>query len=358
MYIVILGVFSLFSLLGYSRGFNQAPGTRALLIVLCLLTIVVVGTRYESVDYYAYLEIYNRLDFKNFNFPLYSSPADQTTGNEFIFATLTTVFKFLGIEPVWWFLTIAACSITLKILFLKRNARYLWLALFMYISFSFFKELSQIRNALAISFLLFSMQYAIERRPYKFALMVFVASGIQIFALSMLPLYILGRADKKGAGFIFLFMLCLVSIVLSEFGSHLVRVFYFIHPLIASKLNGYLSSGGYELGGLYYFLLLGVFIVFLNGFFIKQPREYYVFSSFSFVGFIGYVMFGDAGELGNRFLDTYLFATLPIIASLMLEFGSRNLKLILYPYWMIFGFTIFIAKMQSAFVYQSVLFGL
>lgn len=345
-------------LLGYIEKFNQNFFSRLILLFLGTILIFIIGTRYASVDYFGYLEVFNRTDFSKFGLPFFESTGRdlQTTGNEFVFASITSLFKLFNIEEVWWFTTIAAISISLKFWFYQKHSAYLWLTVFLFISFAFFKEVSQIRNMLALAFILFAMQFASERKPFKFISAVIVAFGMQAFALSMLPLYFIGLAAKHRVIYYGLFVLALVSGIFVALGIHLTRFFLFIHPAIGSKLAGYLHLGGYELGGLYYFLLLGVLIVFFVGMFFRQESKFYVFSSYAFIGFIGYVVFGDAGALGNRFLDTYFFGSIPIIAAQMIKEADRGLKPPLYLYWIMFGTVIYFSKMQSQFPYKNLLF--
>lgn len=357
MYNFIFILFLTLGVMSYFKSFNSSRFSSFLVLYVFILLVLVIGPRYASVDYFGYLQVFNRVDFSRFGFPFYGAESgdSQTTGNEFLFATLTSIFKLFDVEPVWWFTTIAALSVGIKLKFYKKHATYLWLTVFLYICFTFGKELAQIRNAFAIGILLFSMQFAIEKKPYKFVATVLMASGVQVFALVMLPLYWLGRAGERKAIFLGLFIIALSSGLLASLGLSITRLFFFIHPAIAAKLSGYLASGGYQLGGLYYFLLLGVLLIFTVGVLKRQREDYYVFSSFCFVGLAGYAIFGEAGALGNRFLDTFLFGTIPLIASLMVNGVSKPYKSLSFLYWLAFGTVIYFAKMSSQAPYQNLL---
>lgn len=357
MYNFIYTTFVFLAFYGYKKSFNLNRLTSFLIVCVFFILVFIIGARYDSVDYFGYLSVFNRVDFSGFGFPFYNLDEGmlQTTGNEFLFATLTSFFRLFDIDPVWWFSTIAALSLGVRIIFYRKNAEYFWIAFFLYICFAFGKEISQIRNALAIGILLFAMNYTFLRKPWRFVIFSLIASGIHIFSLAILPMYYLGRAGKYKVIYILMFVFTIFSGLMASLGLSITKLFFFIHPAVASKLSGYLSSGGYQLGGLFYANLFTSFLIFAVGFLWKQREEYYVFASFSFVGLAGYAIFGEAGELGNRFLDTFAFSVFPLLASFMLNDSPKSSKSYLFFYWLAFGTIIYFAKMSSQAPYQNLL---
>src|SRR5690554_3682370 len=85
--------------------------------------LFIVGFRYASVDYFGYEELFKEASFAYFSFPFFTTHIG-TTGMEIVWASLSSLFNFIGLTfPVWVFF-VAFLSITIKFYFFKKFTPY------------------------------------------------------------------------------------------------------------------------------------------------------------------------------------------------------------------------------------------
>ena len=140
-----------------------APLMRSKLLLLglyCFITfmmIFIAGLRVGGTDYEAYAFMVKSQSFDYFSFPYYSAPLLNTSGNEFLWATIASMsnsFNF-GITGA---LFLSACvSIGLKSFVFLRASKLPILSLVIFAALIFHKELGQVRHALMLAFFICSL---------------------------------------------------------------------------------------------------------------------------------------------------------------------------------------------------------
>lgn len=160
---------SFFSLI---RGF---PAKEVATLVFILIFLV-VGLRYASVDYFSYLRIYEGVNsFSEIGVFIYS--ISESTPVESGFATLILLEKLVFGHFFAFIIFFSMISIAIKYYAFNKLSPYILLSILIYLSDEFFwKDLGQIRNAMAAGILLLSVIFAYERKPVKFFFLLFIAT--------------------------------------------------------------------------------------------------------------------------------------------------------------------------------------
>ena len=236
-------IFSLPCILAAVVSFNNKIDRvfRLLFLFFIVFYVLIVGLRFGSVDYFNYEDIYYKTSISDFSFPFFDSNSG-TTGNEFIYATATVVFKYFGLPFQVFLFFVALVSISLKFYIFKTYSKYFALSVLVYLSFNFTKDLGQIRNALSAGIILMSIIFISSRRPLGFYFSIFIASGIQIFAITALPLYIIHNNRFR---FHILIVGLTVAMALPIIGGVMPFLIKFLEQLsgpVISKVIGYYNN--------------------------------------------------------------------------------------------------------------------
>ncbi|MBD3842430.1 MAG: EpsG family protein [Campylobacterales bacterium] len=172
---VYLGIF-LTTLVNSFFSLVRAFPTREVARLIFILIFLVVGLRYASVDYFSYLTIYEGVtSFSNLGVFIY--PVSESTPVESGFAALILLEKLLYGNFFAFVLIFSMISIAIKYYTFSKLSPYLLLSILIYLSDEFFwKDLGQIRNAMAAGILLLSVIFAYERKPVKFFFLLFIAT--------------------------------------------------------------------------------------------------------------------------------------------------------------------------------------
>ena len=314
-------------------------------------TVFIVGTRYASVDYFAYIEVYERVDFTYIGFPFYSAPGG-TTGNEFLFATVTSAFRYLDLDPATWFMFIAFSSIFIKFYVYAKYSSQVWLAVYLFIALMLFKELGQIRNALASSFVLLSVIFAVKRRPLFYLACFSAAFLVQAFSIVALPLYVLINNRVKPVRLLKLaLVIALMSPLVGGITHHIITLLTGQSGAMISRLMSYYSQDEpYGLGGLgILYLTVGLIALIFSNRFV---HDRYLFA----YGLSAYFLFSDVATIGMRASDMFVINSLPMILCLMTSKFFGYQRFIPYFFAVAFGALYFVFSLGFPEPYQSILF--
>lgn len=235
-------IFSLTAVLSiYEILVGGSKASKTMFYVLCFFLVLFVGLRYDSVDYFSYQEIWERVDFTSFSIPFYLSYGGST-GNEFIFATILSFIKSLGGGFEFFIFLIALMSLCIKLHFFRVYSPYVFISIFIYLSFSLFKEMGQIRNALSAAIFLFAIKPMAERKLASYTLITLVSFGVQastfigFFAYWLYPL-----VKRKYYPYLILASAFLVSIF-GGIASVLIGYSYYLPFQLSSRALSYFSK--------------------------------------------------------------------------------------------------------------------
>lgn len=305
-------------------------------IYLYFFIVFVTGFKYASIDYFGYEELFYNTNLNDFSFPFFKG-ALGTTGKEYLWATISSVFKFLGFAfPIWVFF-IALVSVSIKFYYFKKFTPYFLLAVAIYITQSFIKDMGQIRNGLAGAILLFSVMPIIKRDVFKFVLVVLAAFGVQAYAIIALPLYWLYPffARLKYNLILSLILLSLLSFYggIAELILNKVGASSLINERVMHKLEGYSERDVTNLSivsitGISYVLISVLLILWKERVHERNP-VLTVFSMFHYYGVFLFLLFTGINTLNNRSLDLFSMTSLPFILVIPLLFSKGVTKTLL-----------------------------
>lgn len=114
------------------------------------------------------------------------------------FYLIRTFWNILDFNPTGTFTTYALIGTSLVLFTIKRDSRYYWFSLSLFISIYFILgEMIQIRQAVAAGFLLLSTKYICTKNPKIYFLLTSFAILFHYSAIIMIPLYFLSPISKR-----------------------------------------------------------------------------------------------------------------------------------------------------------------
>lgn len=109
------------------------------------------------------------------------------------FVFISKLIKMVSDDWTFYLCVVGSLTFLFLYRFISSYNLYPFIGLFVYISrFMIFRNMAQIRAALALSIVLFAIRYTYKRDLLKFLLIVFAASSIHISVLVVIPFYWLG----------------------------------------------------------------------------------------------------------------------------------------------------------------------
>lgn len=331
--------------------------SKILFTYLFFIIVMIIGSRVGGPDYSSYAEIYSLTSFSCIGFPLFEC-FSGTTGNEFIYAFLSSIFVSFNLSLVCWFFFVGALSVLIKLAIYRKVSNYFWLSVFIFFSLVFHKEIGQIRNALAGGVILWAVYFAVHKNFKLFIFSVLLASGVQIFSLSAIVLYPLINFNlNKSLLLKFGSVVILTSSFFGGITSILVEYSNIFPPILARKLLGYFDNDqSYETGLLSLIFIL--LVLFSAGFSKHFSRDKYAYgyAICIFYGVLGYFLFKDVATLGGRFGDMFVLGAMPIFFARIVDFFSSRYKFTPYFIVLIFGTVMFYRVMYKFPAYESFLF--
>ena len=127
------------------------------------------------------------------------------------FRIITFVCGLFGVNPLGSLFVYALCGTSLMMYCIKRDSSYPWFSLMLFVSIYFILgEMIQIRQAVAIGFLLMSVKYIYEKDKGKFWLAFFGGICFHYSALAILPLYYLSPTKINKKAFLIALGICAV----------------------------------------------------------------------------------------------------------------------------------------------------
>jgi hypothetical protein len=141
-----------------------------------------VGLRCNSIDYFSYEDIYNQIN----NFGEITLSGFKTTNPGKIepgFALLVLINKYLNFNFVIFIFLFSLFSLTLKFFVFHKCSSFLIGSLLIYVSDNLmYKDMSQIRSALASGIILLAFYYFSSKKTIKSLLTIIFACSIHFFS--------------------------------------------------------------------------------------------------------------------------------------------------------------------------------
>lgn len=309
-----------------------------LLALICL--IVFAGTRSVGFDYQAYREIYSAVAIDG----LGGSPV------EIGWAFICFLLSPLGFN--FFLLVVAALSVTIFGVFIKKYSPYLFIALAIYYSSYFIlKEMGQMRQGLAIAIATCTFTVSLEKRKWLFILIFLAAVSVHYSAVVLLPVYYLCNHIWKTSSIV-IFIGIALCFTFVDLGAIISRLMGFL-PISGAqeKVAGVMLSEaatkklGINSSIILRLIIIGITLVY------REPltKRYPFFDAFLmlyFYGLILYLVFNSLSEFAQR-TSAYFRILEAIILPCFLTLVSRRAE----------RFVVLIILMLNSFVSINRLFG-
>ncbi|WFZ77240.1 O141 family O-antigen polymerase [Escherichia coli] len=201
------------------------------------------------------------------------------------FTFILFVNKLLNLDYHW---VVVTCTLILSVnvyKYIKVKNHPNFCLLFVFSIFGFMEFTGQIRQGVAISFILLAVDNLLVKKNKKFIFYVICAAMFHISAIvCLLFLYLVKLLDRKNKAFIMLSLIILGGVSVIAFNVLINNMDFFgVSGFIATKLKGYAESDGSESGILSAGLLLNIMVIVICLLSIQgRHLKYYLSSVFSF----------------------------------------------------------------------------
>lgn len=328
-------------------------------LFLFTLILLIVGFRYASVDYFQYMRIYESItDIGKLGWFIYE--VSPLTPIESGYALLALIEKSITSSFYVFIFIIALLSISIKYYAFKVMSAFPIISILIYLSDEFFwKDMGQMRNALASSIVLVTIIYIHRSELYKYILLLVSAISMHTFAFIATPLYFLKRFNKL----FYLWFSLIFSMIVAAFGGlgvWLVELGYLLGLSETSRLikHYYYGVEGISfMGGtfiLHVIICLSSLILWKH---LTSKSEYnYLLIPMYIYGTVIMFLFIDYGIIAGRARELLCVPALTVFLPSYILLFKKNSRLI--PYTLIVAYCLvwFMLMMQGRSPYQSILF--
>jgi len=214
---IITIIFSLLAI--FLAGLGSYTNNRRFLKLSFLVIFIFLALRYDFGNdymvYFDYHEFVNNLPFNYLiNFPIYKDPMFMEVGYTWINKIFPDFFLMVAV------LSGFSCFVYYKLIKDYATISLLWFSIFIFLfdPYLMLVQSSAIRQTVAISLFIYSVQYLINRNFWKYSLLIITGSLFHISALVLLPMYFIVTPSKWNKKI--LVILLFIFIVLALFGNY------------------------------------------------------------------------------------------------------------------------------------------
>lgn len=335
-YILLLFTVLLFSFLDYKVKENKNIFFIITLIIIALFS----GLRnhigwdfnayYDTIAYGIETNVYSKREWLNFNL-----------------INLTRSIYY----PQFYFIFTAFLSTILIGITILKYSKNKWISIYVYLTFPLFflNSMSVIRNFVAISIVVYSIKYIIDKKLVRFVIAVILAAGFHQSAYIALLLYPLSRLklNKK------LYLLILVIIPLMKnlllVGMYKILPYYYIYLRETSNREGR-------------FAIIVILLIFVTILLLDKKMIYNnlhnKFFNFYFFGCLIYIMYYKFGTLGHRlslYGTIYMIFIVPYFINNLSNKTKILAKMVLWTVFFLFYLYTIIRGSETYIPYTTVL---
>ncbi|GAA75670.1 MAG: EpsG family protein [Rheinheimera sp.] len=327
MYLI---VWSLFFSIAILSTVSSKSVNRISLFVFGFILVLFTGLRfYSGEDYQSYVWLYDIT-------PSFIEDWTQvkTIPVEYGYALINFIFKLAGIESYLFLFVLSAVSLISKAYIFSKLSKISIISLFIYFSFVYYNsEFIQIRWALALSFIYFSILFYLHSKMYKAMLFLAIASSIHITSLLFFIILPLAKIAERYRIETPLFIVGICFLCLSPY----IDITYLITSnfdfggggYFAIKLKTYLENVEARISWhvlfRYFASMIIVFILHRKYFY---SNKYNKFDNYKFVKY--------QGALYTLFLVSsvfcFVFISFPILANRLYIFSDFLFALLIVNY--------------------------
>lgn len=328
-----------------------------------LVFAIIAGMRYNvGVDYLSYLNYYKDIIAERYN----------GIEMEFAFQSITEMLAYLELHFSVYF----GCMAFLQLFFIyyafkEERHLYPFLIFIIIADGTFFMWMNGIRQCIAITIFIFSIQYIKKRQLIKYLLCVGLAYLFHRSALIILPFYFIFwlREDYFKNKIIQLSLIAIAFALsnlniwyffleyIERLGAFLryeyvdiekqlnmrdkefVKSIRFYFPLIiniivvqySTKLKDYFKNTNFSIYYNLYFLGVLFFILFFNNSLIQRPAMYFIYSQFIIVSYLLYYLWKRSK---HSYIELSIFASIIVLnLGILYAYISSNFYTYYYFFW-------------------------
>lgn len=320
---------------------HQIKTKRNLFFGMCLLVIIIfAGLRnnigwdykayYDTIAFGADTNVYSKREWLNYNL-----------------INFTRKMLF----PQFYFIFTSSVSTILIGETIKKYSDDKWMSIYLYLTFPLFflNSLSVIRNFVAISIIVFSTRYIIDKKLVRFVIAVILAAGFHQSAYIALLLYPLSRLklNKK----LYLLLCAIIPLMknLLLVGMYKILPYYSFYLSETSNREGRFA--------IIVILLLFVTILLLDKKMIYN-NLHNKFFNFYFFGCLIYIMFYKFGTLGHRlslYGSIYMIFIVPYFINNLSHKTKILAKMVLWIVFFIFYLYTILRGSETYIPYTTIL---
>lgn len=312
--------------------------------------LFIVGLRYDSTDYMQYMFIYDAINSLEQVSILFAQLENDWKTTETGFALLILFEKYTTSSFYIFIFVFALISLSIKFYSFYKMSPYFMLSLLLYLSDVYFwKDMGQMRNAMASAIVLFSVFYLVKKENFKFIITIFIAGMIHNFAFLGFFLYLFKYFNSKKT-MITIFVFSILIAFIGGAGKLIVLLTELLDLGSDTRLLLYLSgrdSQAFALfGGTFLVHLVLSFFLLMKYNSLTNYSEYNkILVPMYIYGTVLIFMFIDIGIISSRIRDLFTVPSSIILIPMLLKIiDGRYKKLVFFAiivYSMIF-FTLMI----------------
>lgn len=346
--IVYIFPFITLLMLSFKDVFGRKISVRRESILLSLLLLylsILAGIRHGiGIDYFTYQNIFHGInDFSDYN---YLEPG---------FRLLVVFFKSIGVHSQWLFFVFALITLVLLVKSITKNSYYPLLSLFLYLCIFYTGYVFNVlRQGIAMSIFLISLQYIEERRIWRVLLLSLIGTSIHYSGIFIIIGYIFTKISIKRKTYI---ILLLISIGLI-FASNLYagKIISFMPAIISQKLISYSNTfrSSIDLVGLIQRVLLFIPLLMYYPMLNKVDKKFEIIFKLYFLGFLFYSLFSFQGLLATRINMFYKILEILLIPYLFALRIKTFDKLLLFLFVILWGGIIYYSVFRSPYFYPFI----
>lgn len=302
---LLLIVFSICSVLGCCNNYKwKVENLYAYVLVGILLVVAATFRPTFMPDYESYVETIT-----------------SNIGSERLepsFYLLSFLGRISGTNPLGTFFLYALFGTGIMMYVVKRDSKFVWFSILLFISIYFILgEMIQIRQAVAISLVMFSIKYIYDKSLKKYLITTIAAVLFHYSAIIMLPLYYLSPTRNNPKPYIYSIGICLIIGTMINFGVivdlinvQLISDLYYIKTAqqsIASLPPIYINIR----------FLIQIFICLFFWYYADKLNRYNKFSTIYLklysIGLCVFLLFYNVSDLADRLSTMFLIVEIMLI---------------------------------------------
>jgi hypothetical protein len=314
--IQVLCLFSLISLFAIFDTGKKSELKLFILIIIVILLVFITGFREEEyvTDYSNYKIMYEK-DF--------SLVEPSFLFIKYIFKTL------LNAQIQWFMLFYALLAISIKMIALKEMTNYLFLSLMVFAGDLFLQQdFTQIRAAVAISFMLLSLKYVYSRERIKFFLCYIFAVFFHFSALIMIVVWFFDR-NKINVMLCFTLIIICFLLAIIKFNPMIIFTYIPISYVQRKVISYVLLNQGKDVSanifGVYSIIKLFLLCILLtkHNIIIKYNKYSYILLKIQLLSSLSLLIFSQNIAAALRISEFFSIAEVVLFPLLPLVFKTK-----------------------------------